>query len=144
MEIKSFKEFIGQKIKNIEIKKDDKYYPIVGFIGDYSSELIFTLENGKRYMFSHYQEASENVYIEDISGDIKKIIGKEILKFEERTETNSGTGWSDTYTFYDIETLTEHIQIRWCGSSNGYYSESVDFDEIDINGDITRKPTTCE
>lgn len=136
MKIKVFKEFIGQKIKNIEIIKEDKFYPIIGNIGDYSSELIFTLENGKKYIFHHLQDCSENVYIEDISGDITKLIGKEILKFEERTENSSGIGWSEIYTFYDIETLNEHIQIRWCGESNGYYSEAVYFNELDDKNEI--------
>ena len=114
METRAIEEFIGQKIKSFKNVED--------------RELIFELENGKKYIFYHEQDCCESVYIEDISGNLSDIIGKEILKFEEKVEYERGE-WEEsyTYTFYDIETLDKHIQIRWCGSSNGYYSESVNF-----------------
>ena len=115
MEVIVYNEFIGQKIKSFE--KDDY-------------ELIFLLENGKKYKFYHEQDCCESVFIEDINGDLNDIIGKEIIKFEERTEYKEENYESFTFTFYDIETFDKHIQIRWNGSSNGYYSESVDFIEI--------------
>lgn len=117
MEVVKFEQFIGQKISSW-CKKEEE-------------ELFFNLENGKSYRFYHEQDCCEFVFIEDINGNIDDIIAKEILKFEERTEYSSDE-WenSQTYTFYDIETFDKHIQIRWCGSSNGYYSESVDFEEI--------------
>ena len=117
MEVVKFEQFIGQKISSWCKTKEE--------------ELIFNLENGKSYRFYHKQDCCEFVFIEDINGNIDDIIAKEILKFEERTEYSSDDwGDSQTYTFYDIETFDKHIQIRWCGSSNGYYSESVDFEEI--------------
>lgn len=131
MEVKVFKEFIGQKIKSVMIKDGDHYSPIIrGNLGN-EDELIFELENGKKYRFYHEQYCCESVYIEDISGDINNLIGKVILKFEERTQHNEIDDYnSRTWTFYDIETIDHHIQIRWWGISNGYYSESVDFEEI--------------
>ena len=114
MKVRVFEEFIGHKIKSFKNVED--------------RELIFELENGKKYIFYHEQDCCESVYIEDINGDLIDIVGKEILKFEERMEYKRDDDYeSYTYTFYDIETLDKHIQIRWCGSSNGYYSESVYF-----------------
>ena len=77
----------------------------------------------------HEQECCEDFWLEDINGDLSDLTNTEILVAEERTsnfETES-TGHSETWTFYTLRTMKGTVTLRFCGSSNGYYSESADF-----------------
>jgi hypothetical protein len=75
----------------------------------------------------HYQDCCESVDIEDIVGDLSDLVGNPILRASEdrNRELNTKNDESFTWTFYNISTIKGHVTIRWYGSSNGYYSESV-------------------
>lgn len=99
-------------------------------------ELVFTLQNGEAYKLYHSQDCCENVYIEDIEGNLEDLVGVPILQAE---EVQSGVnpdgvemGYQDsfTWTFYKLATIKGYVTIRWYGESNGYYSESVDWTKI--------------
>jgi hypothetical protein len=94
-------------------------------------ELVF--ENATdRYVFSHHQDCCESVYIESIVGDIEDLVNTPILIAEE----SSGDTPADhvfeyepesyTWTFYKFATFKGYVDIRWLGTSNGYYGEGVD------------------
>lgn len=52
--------------------------------------------------------------------------------FDEEEAAKSSSGYmpdSYTWTFYKFATAKGYVTIRWFGESNGYYSESVSFEE---------------
>jgi hypothetical protein len=97
-----------------------------------SDEVIFSTECGERYRMLHHQDCCEFVVIEDLEGDTTDLEGGLVVIAEEvssdDTELPSGHE-SCTWTFYKIETNIGGVWIRWLGSSNGYYSEGVDFEK---------------
>lgn len=108
--------------------------------GSGGSVLSFHLSDGMEYRMSHEQECGESVAIEDISGDLDDLIGSPVLNAEESSNSDvnpegSGKqpdheGDSFTWTFYRIATIRGSVVIRWYGTSNGHYSERVDFTEV--------------
>jgi hypothetical protein len=115
-----------------------------------NQELIFHLQTGEKYKLYHSQNCCENVSIEDINGDLEDLIGTPILLAEEvsnyepiseedKKRTEEANEWgSCTWTFYKLATKNGYVDIRWYGESNGYYSEEVDFQKADENGEFSR------
>jgi len=110
---------------NIKDMIGQTFTSVVGSIGE--TELVFTADNGKVFCFLHHQDCCEEVSIEDISGDLKDLIGCPLLKAEETISKNPDDDFdqSFTWTFYHFATINGYVNVRWLGTSNGYYSESV-------------------
>ena len=87
----------------------------------------FYLSESHGYIFYHDQDCCEMVYVEDINGDLDDLVGAPMMQAEETVETGGDTGFTYTFTFYKFATRKGYVTIRWEGSSNGYYSESVYF-----------------
>ena len=58
-----------------------------------------------------------------------------VLVSEKQDVTEWGTM---TWTFYKIQTDKGELFMRWCGESNGYYSEDVDIKFTSTDGEVSR------
>lgn len=96
------------------------------------------------YKFYHSQDCCESVWVDEVHGDIKDLIGTPILSAEEAVNPNeapdrSKNGYSDesyTWTFYRFATIKGYVTIKFYGTSNGYYSESVSVSRFDGRADF--------
>lgn len=87
--------------------------------------LRFDLTDGTIIEFYHDQDCCENVYIEDIIGDLSDLENSELLEAEENSENDPDASESGTWTFYRFGTQKGSVVVRFYGSSNGYYGEGV-------------------
>jgi hypothetical protein len=89
--------------------------------------ILFTCTTGEKYKMYHREDGNEHdCEIEDICGDLDDLIGSPLLVAEEV----SSEGGEGTWTFYKLATGKGHVDLRWFGTSNGCYSESVDIIKI--------------
>jgi len=122
---------------NLLLGKTLKSISTEGVGGD---RIEFLTNDGEKYLLYHNQDCCEYVTIEDICGDLDDLIGTPITLAEEVTSNDNPPDVkpetieyqdSFTWTFYRLATAKGFVTIRWYGSSNGYYSESVDFVKMD-------------
>lgn len=103
--------------------------------------ITFRLINGDQLLMKHHHECCESVWIEDVCGDPDDLVGvitqaEVAMGFMTRDEFKAvehKSGDQDicgTWTFYKFATNRGSVTIRWCGTSNGCYSETCDLDFI--------------
>ena len=92
------------------------------------NDIDFYCDDGSLYKLYHEQEYCEYVYIEDICGDIDDLLYSTILVAEEVINKDENDEF--TWYFYKLDTIKVGITIRWCGESNGYYSERATLKKI--------------
>lgn len=100
-------------------------------------EIVFETADGDTFRLYHSQDCCESVKVESITGDLGDLIGTPILLAEEATSEDDPPDYkhqypsdSQTWTFYKLRTIKGSVDIRWYGTSNGYYSESVSFAKL--------------
>ncbi len=141
-----FKELEGQTLSSVDVNREGLYH---------EDSILFTTASGKKYKMYHWQSCCEYVSIKDIVGDIEDLIGTPIIVAEETSSTSDECPWpstkldpdrfpppdvddydeSYTWTFYTLRTIKGTVDISWYGSSNGYYSEGVDFILLGVEDD---------
>jgi hypothetical protein len=119
MSLEVFEEMIGATIESIHKTDDD---------------LSFRCTDGRVFRFYHYQSCCESVYIESVTGDLEDLIGSPLVMAEEVSNMDAPEPnvhrESYTWTFYRYGTAKGSVTVRWLGTSNGYYSESVYFEVL--------------
>ena len=117
-------EMIGKRI--INIKKDVR-------------EIVFEDSENNQYRFFYDGEGQYgcdvDVYIKDICGDLEDL--KDVILVAEEVSSGRIKNYdrTETWTFYIFRTIKGTVTISWEGGSNGYYSESVDFEVIKKGGE---------
>lgn len=91
-----------------------------------NERIFFHTREGTLHMH-HYQDCCESVWLEDVvGGTLEDLEYEKVLDAWEMTHSSENSYESQTWTFYTIRTMNHTITLRWCGESNGYYSEEVD------------------
>lgn len=96
-----------------------------------SSEVRFVFHDGTEVRMYHTQECCEYVVLEDFE-DLKAedLVGCRIVEFEAATKSGGNLYEEHQWTFYNIRTTGMDVNLRWFGSSNGYYSTSVSVERV--------------
>ncbi len=124
--VKTFSDLIGRTLCRAEADGD---------------EMRLYLTDTNYVRFYHEQDCCESVCIDDVCGDLQDLVGEPLLmaeevsneEFEAEYEKTQQYAESYTWTFYKFATRKGYVDVRWYGSSNGYYSESVNVEVVDLN-----------
>lgn len=121
--------FVNEHLKNGLIK-------VSGLVPG-NDRIIFYCKDGTEILMYHNQDCCESVFIEsvdsyenndDIYTNCDWCIIEEVSNIDRDPMEDNEESY--TWTFYNVKTNKGYDTIRWYGSSNGYYSESVDFAAI--------------
>ena len=112
-----------------EAFKNKKILSVSGFDLDNGDECLINFDNNEFIQIYHAQDCCEDVWLEDISGDtnLEGAIFYEIIEKECNKDALNKGDDSFTWAFYTIRTSKGYLDLRWYGTSNGYYSENIDF-----------------
>ncbi len=116
--VTSFDDLLGRVLTRVEQLGND--------------ELRFYLTEDHYVRLYHSQDCCESVTIDDINGDLDDLVGTPLLVVDQRSNRGEDEdGYSScTWTFYTFRTIKGSVDVKWYGTSNGYYSEAVHVDIV--------------
>jgi len=94
--------------------------------------IVICTSDGFIYFLHNIQDCCESVYIDDICGELENstglvVLAEEVTNLDPKLDKSFD---SATWTFYKLNTVKDSVTIRFLGESNGYYSESVNFQKF--------------
>lgn len=111
-------EMLGQTFTSVQMSHDRE-------------EVVF-MNDTVKYTLYHEMDCCERVSVEDITGDLSDLENWPLLISYEESNIDddydpaiTSAHESFTWTFYNFATYKGYVTIRFLGTSNGYYSESV-------------------
>ena len=121
-----------------------KYINAIALVGLTPTSIVATndtveieTKEGRSFRMWHEQDCCESVFIASTQGDLQSLVGVPILEVKEdiankRPDDEPKYEYADdseTWTTFYLTNSKGTVRLRWCGTSNGYYSESVNFGE---------------
>ena len=95
--------------------------------------VTLVLRDGRIVLMYHEQDCCESVSLYDVVGSMVDLVGTPLVIAEEVSGAPDPDDVKDhdldesyTWTFYRFATRSGTVTLRWIGTSNGYYSDSVD------------------
>ncbi len=98
--------------------------------GSDNAEIIFECTDGTSYKTYHMQDCCESVWFEDSDNALSCLVGETVTSAYSTSQDMPEESESGTWTFYTVASRNVSVTMRFCGESNDYYSESVDFCKI--------------
>jgi hypothetical protein len=118
-----FSALVGEVLDAVDIDRE-------------KDQILLTTRSGRNFLVYHKQNCCETVAISGQDGSFDKLIGKPIVEARDITVDTSeeAAGSSQTTTILVFRVDDQTVISRWIGDSNGYYSESVDIEELISKG----------
>lgn len=115
---------VGKTVLSVDTPYKQKAFPNSLLYPD--DEIVFKFTDGTSVKFYHNQDCCESVTIDDINGDFEDLVGQVLLVAEEREGEYIDAGYEVVeWTFYTFRSIKGSVDVKWYGSSNGYYSTAV-------------------
>jgi hypothetical protein len=100
-----------------------------------SEDVGIECDDGTAYRLKYYPDCCASCSLNEIVGDISDLIDTPILMAEVvvgGADVHPAPEHADSFTwaFYKLATVKGYVTLRFLGESNGYYSETVDFERV--------------
>lgn len=116
--------------KKTPISIDSLKGEVLAHIDTFDDVILLTTISGREIRIYHRQDCCESVSIVGTEGQLKDLVGKVIVDAKHEEQQVSGDYDSVTFSELTFRTSDTTVISRWRGESNGYYSESVDLEEV--------------
>lgn len=98
------------------------------------NDVLYLCTRQAIFAIRHEQDCCEDVWFVDGEEDISDMVGDYLVKIRidvsPQDRDSNRIDECSTWTFVTIQTLRNSYSFRWYGESNGYYSETVQLDDI--------------